>query len=418
VIEDPRQFLLDLFRTGVAAASPERCLPARLPEPAPGRIGIIACGKAALPMAALASRHFGERTNGLVIYPRPPGVRPNMPPGFTGRAATHPLPGDGSVEAARAALAFAASLGPRDMLLVLLSGGGSALMALPAAGVSLADKQALTRRLLACGAAIEEINCVRRHLSRVKGGRLAAATRAHLLTLAISDVPGGDPATIASGPTVGDLTTLADARAILAHCAIDAPGSIRDALRDPSNETLRPGDLPPNRYEIVASGMTALNAAAARCRELGVEPLVLGDRLQGDAIELAAVHARQALTLAARGRRCCLLSGGETSVRLVPKPGRGGRNTTYALALAVALSEHPRIWALAADTDGVDGSGGHSGAVLTTETMPRARGHGLEAEEFLRKNDSATLFDRVGDLLTVGPTATNVNDFRAILVDP
>lgn len=416
MIDDPRQFLADLFHAGVAAASPGRCLPARLPAPPPGRVGVIACGKAALPMARLAAVHYGENAQGLVVHPGAPGAETAVPPGWTGIAASHPVPDEASLKAAEAALTLAADLGGEDRLLVLLSGGGSALMALPVAGVGLSEKQELTRRLLASGAAIDEINCVRKHLSRIKGGRLAAASRAALVTLAISDVPGDDPAVIASAPTVQDPTTLQQARAVLAHYGIAASQNIRDALRDPANETPDLGGRPASRYEVIASGMTALEAAAALCRDRGIEPIVLGDRLQGDAAELGMVHARRARRLAAAGRSCCLLSGGETTVRIGARHGRGGRNTAYALALAMGLDGDPRVWGLAADTDGIDGHGGHAGAVVSPETTARARSLGMEPAAFLLGHDSATLFEAIGELLTVGPTATNVNDFRAILV--
>jgi len=292
-------------------------------------------------------------------------------------------------------------------------------MSLPARGVTLTEKQALSRRLLACGASIREINCVRRQLSRIKGGRLARASGAPVVTLAISDVPGDDPASIASGPTVRDRSTPAEARAILAHYSIDMPAGIHKALHRPAADPA-PYLVLDNRdqYHIVASGMTALQAAAAWCRNRNIQPVVLGDDLQGEARELARQQARLALELAGPGRPACILSGGETTVTLEDSAGRGGRNTEYALALALALDAQPGIWALAADTDGVDGSGGHSGALIGPDTLQRAAQAGLEADRYLRRHDSAGFFEQISGLLAEGPTGTNVNDFRAILVNP
>jgi hydroxypyruvate reductase len=271
--------------------------------------------------------------------------------------------------------------------------------------------------LLASGAPIREINCVRKHLSAIKGGRLAQACAAPVVTLAISDVPGDDPGAIASGPTVPDGSTLAEARDVLHRYRIVPPAAIQAALADPASETPRlEGGADRWRFRVVASGMTALRAAAEWCREHGMEPQVLGDRLEGEASVLARSHAEQALRLAKSGRPACLLSGGETSVALGHEYGKGGRNSEYALALAIALDGHPGVWALAADTDGIDGCGGHSGALVDPHTLARARQAGLNAGDFLRRHDSAGYFERVGGLLVEGATGTNVNDFRAILV--
>lgn len=415
----PPELLLRLFRKGVSAASPSRCLAGHWPEPPAGRIGAIACGKAAFQMAAIAARHYGVAASGLIILPRSHHSSLPDPPGFRTIAAGHPVPDECSLEAAAAALGLASRLTAIDLMLFLVSGGGSSLMCLPVNGVTLTDKQRLTRRLLSCGATIAEINCARKHLSAVKGGRLAAASGAPIVSLAISDVPGNEPALIASGPTLEDRTTLAEARDVLARYAIDPPPSIRNALQNPENETPVFGEpRKSDRLEIVASGMTALRAAAKMCREHGIEPRVLGDDLEGDAAELGRRHARQAIDLAASGERLCLLSGGETTVRLCDAPGIGGRNTEFALALAIALAGHQGIWALAADTDGVDGSGGHSGAVVRPDTLDRVRSSGLDAEACLKRNDSASLFEKVGGLFSEGATQTNVSDFRAILINP
>jgi hydroxypyruvate reductase len=329
------------------------------------------------------------------------------------------VPDAHSVTAADAALDIALALSRHDLLLVLISGGGSSLMAAPVDGVTLEQKRDLTRQLLACGATIAEMNAVRKRLSRVKGGWLAAASRAPVVVLAISDVPGDDAAVIASGPAVQDLARLADARAVLARYAVRVPASIRHALEDPANEA---PDLAAlgirTRSTIVASGATALAAAAAICRTEGLETVNLGAEVEGRARELAARHAALALREARARRRCCILSGGETTVRLHRSPGRGGRNTEYALALALALDSHPGAWAIAADTDGIDGSGGQAGAVVGPDTLARARSLGIDAGDYLERSDSASFFERAGGLLVTGPTGTNVSDFRAILVDP
>jgi hydroxypyruvate reductase len=420
VTMDPERALLGMWRAAVTAAQPKHCLGDHWPDPPEGRLALLACGKAALPMAAEAVRRYGTSLEGVVIYPGDPAAAPQSPaPGLRLYPANHPVPDHRSVDAARAALKLASGLTGEGLLLVLLSGGGSSLMCLPTRGVSLEEKQALTRNLLACGASIGEINCVRKHLSRIKGGRLAQSCAAPVVTLAISDVPGDDPGAIASGPTVADPTTPADARAVLARHAFELPAAVDSALqdRDPAATTTN-RDWTRDRFRIVASGMTALRAAERWCRDRGVQPHLLGDGLEGDATELARQQARQALELAATRRPACLLSGGETTVRLGAAPGKGGRNTEFALALALELEGHSDVWALAADTDGIDGYGGHSGALVGPETLARARKEGLDPDDYLQRHDSATFFRRVGGLLQEGPTGTNVNDFRAILVKP
>jgi hydroxypyruvate reductase len=416
----PERALMQMWRAAIAAALPRACLAGHWPTAPEGRLVLIACGKAALPMAAEAVRHYGDNLAGIVIFPGDGQSEPRAPaPGLRLCPASHPVPDERSESAGRAALELASGLGEDDLLLLLLSGGGSSLMCLPAAGVSLGEKQSVTRALLACGASIGEINCVRKHLSRIKGGRLAQACSAPIVTLAISDVPGDDPATIASGPAVPDPSTRADARTVLQRHGIEVSAAVRGVLDNPDAE--EPGlarDDGRDRFEVVASGMTALLAAGHWCREHGIKPLVLGDRLEDDAAALARNHARQALERAKSGGASCLLSGGETTVTLGPNPGRGGRNSEYVLALILALDGHGSIWALAADTDGIDGRGGHSGALIGPTTLRRARQLGLDAGDFLRRHDSASLFDRAGGLLREGPTGTNVNDFRAILINP
>lgn len=408
-----------MWRAAVAAALPAACLPGHWPAAPAGRLAVIACGKAAVPMAMEAVRHYREACEGIVIFPADPAASPPDIPRFRLYAASHPVPDRRSVAAASAALELARGLAAEDLLLVLLSGGGSSLMCLPAEGVSLQEKQALSRHLLSCGATIGEINCVRKHLSRVKGGRLARASAAPVCTLAISDIPGNEANLIASGPTAQDATTLDDARAVLARYAIAPTAGVERALRDPANETPRlVSAAGQHALKVVASGMTALEAAARWCRQNGIEPVVLGDAVEGEASVVAEEHARLAARLATAGRASCLLSGGETTVSLGTNPGSGGRNTEYALALALAFAGQEGLWGLAADTDGIDGSGGHCGAMVDPSLPGRARAAGLDAADYLRRHDSATFFSLAGGLMTAGPTGTNVNDFRAILVNP
>jgi hydroxypyruvate reductase len=304
-----------------------------------------------------------------------------------------------------------------DFVLALISGGGSALLAAPAPGLTLADKQEVNRQLLASGAPIGEMNCVRKHLSALKGGRLAArAHPARLLSLVISDVPGDDPATVASGPTVADPTTAADARAIIARCRLKLPGHVEAFLATPEAETPKPGDPRLVRAEtrLIAAPALSLAAAAALARSEGWTVVDLGDRVEGEAREVARDHAR--LALAQRGRTV-VLSGGETTVTLKGK-GRGGRNSEYALALAIALAGAPGISAIACDTDGIDGSEDNAGALIGPDTLARARALGLDPQAFLDDNDAYGFFSALGDLVVTGPTLTNVNDFRAILIAP
>lgn len=424
-----RADLTALFQAAVDAARAETALPEHLPAPPPGgRILLLGAGKAAGAMAEVAERVYRERDglgpdrlSGLCVtrhgYARPTRWIEMVEAG-------HPVPDQAGVAASARTLALAAAAGPRDHIVVLLSGGGSANWVAPVDGVSLADKQALTRALLSSGATIDEINTVRRHLSRIKGGRLAAArgTGAALTTLAISDVPRDDPAAIASGPTVADPTTLEDARAIVAQHAPQAPDSIHRALQDPANKTPKPGDpvFDGTGYRIIARPARSLAAAADTACALGYTPIMLGDSLEGEAREVAAEHARRALQLARDGTRAVLLSGGELTVTL-RGDGRGGPNQEYALALALALEGHPAISAVAGDTDGTDGGSGAAsdpaGAFIDPTTLGRAAGLGHDAAVFLARNDSTGFFNALGDLLRPGPTHTNVNDFRAVIID-
>lgn len=438
--------LLTVFRAAVAAAHPDNCLFRFLPPPPErGRLIALACGKAAAAMARVAARRYqggleAERFQGLCVVPHGWG---GLVPGFERIEAGHPAPDGGSVAAAERALRLAAGAGVDDLVLVLLSGGASALWTAPAAGVSLGDKQALTRRLLTSGAPIHAINAVRRHLSRIKGGRLAlAAAPAAVVTLAISDVAGDAPETIGSGPTTADPTTSQDARLALARYGVAPPEAIARALSAPENETPKPGDaaLAGGRYVIAARAADSLAAAARAAASLGYEPVVLGDAAEGEARDLARAHAALALGLQRKGARAVLLSGGEATVT-VRGTGRGGPNQEYALALALALDGAPGVWALAADTDGVDGGSGQpsdpAGAIIGPDTLARfgarreaAGGRSASGEipeivaknrdaaTFLANNDATGFFAALGDLIVTGATETNVNDFRAIVIEP
>lgn len=437
--EDARRLLTALYEAAVHAAHPDGCLTAHLPAvPSEGRLIVLGAGKAGAAMAATAERHYRDlgqiaKVEGVLTapygYAATLGVRaPNRFRIVEGR---HPTPDEGSVAAAQAALALARSAGPGDLVLVLLSGGASSLWAAPVAGVSRDDKTALTRGLLKCGADIHEMNTVRRHLSQIKGGRLAvAAGRARILTLAISDVPGDDPATIGSGPTVPDPTTLADARAVLAKrrprmeaLGLPVPASVIKALDDPGNETAKPGRLAFARseYRLIATPAAALEAAAKLARTHGYEVVSLGDAVTGEARDVAAAHARMALEARAAGRKVAILSGGELEVTVRNRSGQGGRSQEYALALAVELAGAAGISALAADTDGIDGGdgavGSPAGALIWPGLVAEALQRHLVAKKFLDDNNATPFFAALGGLLTRGPTHTNVNDFRAILID-
>jgi hydroxypyruvate reductase len=336
--------------------------------------------------------------------------------------ASHPVPDAAGVSAAREILAMMNGLSSDDLVIGLISGGGSALLALPAPGLTLADKQAINRALLASGATITEMNTVRKHLSGIKGGRLAAAAApARVVTLAISDVPGDDPAVIASGPTVPDPSTFADARALIARYGIEPPPAVAARLAQDADETPKPGDLPDGEFRLIATPMMALAKVAEAARGFGLSPLILGDALEGEARELGTVTAGIARSVRAHGQPLAapalLLSGGETTVTIGRGPaGRGGRNTEFLLGLAVALGGAPDIWAAAGDTDGIDGTEDAAGAVIAPDTLFRARAAGLDPRRLLDGHDSYTLFDTLGDLIRTGPTLTNVNDVRLVLI--
>jgi hydroxypyruvate reductase len=423
-----RTFLRELFITAVAAAHPNACLPHRLPPPPKaGRLVVLAAGKAAGSMTAVAERYYldklrvpPDRIGGLAVarhgYGRPTRIVSMFESG-------HPIPDAAGVAAAERALELAGQAGRDDLVLVLLSGGASANWIAPAPGLALADKQAVTRELLRSGANINEINVVRKHLSRIKGGRLAVrAHPARVITLAISDVPGDAPTVIGSGPTVPDPSTLPEARAVLERYRVEYAGSVARALVDPSNESPKPNDpvFAATEFRLVARPLDTFRVVERVVRTAGFDCAFLGDRIEGDPETVALEHARIAREFQAQGRRIVMLSGGELTVNVRGK-GRGGPNQEYALALAWALNGAPGISAIAADTDGTDGGSGSAddpaGAFVDPTTLERARAIGLDPAAFLADNNSTGFFAPLNDLVKTGPTCTNVNDFRAIIVD-
>ena len=418
---DPQLLLRRMFDAAVARAMPDKCLPPFLPSPPKGRTIVVGAGKAAATMAKAVEQNWQGELSGLVVTRyghRTPTKRIEVV------EAAHPVPDLAGREAAERTLKLVQGLSADDLVLCLISGGGSSLLSLPAAGLTLQDKQAINRALLKSGANIAEMNCVRKHLSAIKGGRLAAACYpAKVVTLTISDVPGDDPAVIASGPTVPDRTTFADALSILEKYRITEPTSVVAHLRAGREETPKPGDprLAGIQTHMVAAPQQSLEAAASIAREAGVTPLILGDSLEGESREVAVVHAGIARQVLRHGQPtappCVLLSGGETTVTVRGK-GRGGRNVEFLLALTVALDGEAGVYALAGDTDGVDGTEDNAGAVVTPDTLKRAAAVGLDAKSRLADNDGYSFFSGLGDLIITGPTLTNVNDFRAILVSP
>jgi len=417
--EGRNRLVREMFDVALFAVSAERCVPSYLPSLPRGRRLVVAIGKAAAAMARVALRDSPPDTQAIILFPYGHGLAPGMlPAGAILLEAGHPLPDQHGLDAAHMIRDAVSALGEDDQLLALISGGGSALLALPAEGLSLNDKRLLTKELLFCGATISQINCVRTHLSQIKGGRLAAlAHPAHVVTLAFSDVPGDDPALIASGPTVADRTTLADARRVIERYNIAVPDNVMAVLQDKRQATPRPGSLEMARTEtrIVARSRMALEAAGEIAAAAGYQPVYLGDDLEGDATELGIVHAALALHHRRKGGRWALLSGGETTVFVRNPSGLGGRNSEYMLSLAMSLDAAKGISALACDTDGIDGVGGHAGAMIDDTTLARAAN--MSANIMLRQNNSFAFFETLGDLVFTGPTRTNVNDFRAILID-
>ena len=427
-----KEFLRHLFEVAVARAQPLPNMAGLLPKPPRGRTLVLGAGKAAGAMAHALEHCWPADASleGMVVTryhhtpPRPPGLKQRIEI----CEAAHPVPDQAGMDAAERMLALAEGAGADDVVICLISGGGSSLLTLPAAGLTLADKQRINRELLACGAPIGEMNTVRKHLSRIKGGRLAAACHpASVWTLTISDVPGDDPAVIASGPTVADESTCEQALAILDRYGIAVPAPVRQALQDGSLETPKSssGVFASHPVKMLATPMQSLQAAAEAVRAAGLHAYVLSDEMEGESREVAKVHAALARATA-RGQGafqtpCVILSGGETTVTLRPPvegfpKGKGGRAGEFCLGLAMALQAQPNVWALAADTDGIDGVEDNAGAVVTPDTLARCALAGIKPSDHADRNDSYRLFEALGDLVVSGPTHTNVNDFRALLV--
>ena len=428
----PQAFLRHLYDVAVQRALPLHNMAAHLPAPPKGRTLVLGAGKAGGAMVHALEALWPQDAplSGLVVTRY--GHIPRRPDGLVSRIelveAAHPVPDAAGLQAAGRMLALTQGLTADDLVLCLISGGGSALLTLPAEGLELADKQDINRQLLACGAHIAEMNCVRKHLSRIKGGRLAAGCApARVLTLTISDVPGDDPSIIASGPTVPDASTCADALAILERYAIRVPDAVRQALRSGAWETPKPGDaaFAGHALQMIATPQQSLDAAAHAARAAGLKAYVLSDEIEGESREVGKVHAALARA-AARGqgpfeRPCVILSGGETTVTVRALPegmarGRGGRAGEFCMGLAQGLQGQAGVWALAADTDGIDGIEDNAGAQVTPDTLARARERGLSLDDHLQRHDACGFFEALGDLVVTGPTHTNVNDFRAILI--
>ena len=436
VSAQPRQFLDHLFQAAVTRALPLANTARFLPQPptreSGGRTIVIGAGKAggAMAQAVEALWPADAPLEGLVVTryhqvpPRPEG----LPQRIEVVEASHPVPDEAGQAVAKRILAMVQGLGKNDLVLCLISGGGSSLLALPAEGLSLEEKQAVNKALLNSGANISEMNCVRKHLSRIKGGRLAAACApARVVTLTISDVPGDDPSVIASGPTVPDASSCAEAAAILQRYAIEVPGDIMRLLEQGALETPEPGDAVFDGHEVhlIATPLQSLEAAADAARASGLTAYILSDEMEGESREVGKVHAALARAVALKNqpfeKPCVILSGGETTVTIRKQPpgtprGRGGRAGEFCMGLALGLQGQPDIYALAADTDGIDGIEDNAGAFVAPDTLARAQAAGMKLDLFLDRNDAYGYFDRLGDLVVSGPTFTNVNDFRAILV--
>lgn len=416
----PRELLLDLYNAAIGAVHPRNLVQDYLPPPpANGRTLVIGAGKGAAAMAQAVERHWQGPLSGLVVTRYGHGADTRH---IEVVEASHPVPDDAGQKAAARMLEMVQGLGENDLVLCLISGGGSALLSLPAEGITLAEKQALNKALLKSGAAIGEMNCVRKHLSAIKGGRLALACgKARVVTLLISDVPGDDPRVIASGPTLPDATTSAEALAILRKYRISIPDSVLAHLQSDASETPKPGDprFASHSHHVIATAQHALEAAAARAREAGITPYILSDGIEGEARDIGLMHAAMARQVAARGqpfqRPCMILSGGETTVT-VRGNGRGGRNVEFLLSFALAMEGTRGVYAIACDTDGIDGSEDNAGALYGPESLTRAEAQGVSGKQLLANNDAYSFFGALDDLVVSGPTRTNVNDFRAILI--
>jgi hydroxypyruvate reductase len=415
----PRALLVKMFEAAIESAQPAHCVPPHLPEPGAGKTIVIGAGKASAAMAQALEKSWTGPLSGLVVTRYGYAVPCER---IEIVEAAHPVPDEAGLNAARRIMDLVGGLSADDTVICLISGGGSSLLPLPLEGITLEDKQAVNRALLASGATIGEMNCVRRHLSGIKGGRLAASCHpARVVTLLISDVPGDRPCDIASGPTVGDPSTCADALAIVKRYGIDLPAAVREVLESGRGESVKPGDERLARCEtrMIATPQMALEAAALVAREAGITPYILGNAIEGEARDVGKAMAGIALQVAEYGqpfaRPCVMLSGGETTVT-VRGQGRGGRNVEFLLSLGLALEGRAGIHALAGDTDGVDGQEEIAGAVLAPDTLERAWGLGIKPADSLQDNDGHGFFGALGDSVVTGPTLTNVNDFRAVMV--
>ena len=415
-----KELLRQMFDAAIASAQPAVCIPPHLPEAPRGRLIVVGAGKASAAMARAVEENWQGPLSGLVVTRYGYAVPCKH---IEIVEAAHPVPDAAGMRAAQRMLGLVGDLREEDLVLCLISGGGSALLPLPADGLTLDMKQTVSRALLASGATISEMNCVRRHLSAIKGGRLGAACfPAQVLTLLISDVPGDRPVDIASGPTVADPTTCADALRILRRHGIEPPREVLELLESGRGESVKPGDprLARAAVRTIATPQMALEAAAGVARHAGMAAHILGDAIEGEASDVGKVFAGVALQVAARDQPvsapCILLSGGETTVT-VRGSGRGGRNVEFLLSLAIALEGHERIHALAGDTDGVDGQEEIAGAYMSPDSLARARALGLNPRDMLGENDAHRFFSALGDSVITGPTLTNVNDFRAILIE-
>jgi glycerate 2-kinase len=431
-LDQPLAFLQSLYLTAVRRALPEHCMSRYLPAAPIGRTLVLGAGKAAAAMVYALEEVWPADAplSGLVVTRY--GHVPERPQGLASRIeiveAAHPVPDAAGLQAAERILALTQGLTADDLVVCLISGGGSALLTLPADGLSLADKQRINQALLNSGANIVEMNCVRKHLSRIKGGQLATAcSPARVVTLAISDVPGDDPSVIASGPTIADATTCADALSILQRYAIEVPEPVRQALLSGAMETPKPGDarLACNDFHLIATPLQSLHAAAEAARAAGIAAHVLSDEIEGESREVGKVHAAIARAVArgtgAFDRPCVILSGGETTVTVRPLPpgtprGRGGRAGEFCMGLTEGLQGQEAVWAIAADTDGIDGVEDNAGARVSPDTLQRAAALGLKLSDHQLRNDAYGFFGPLDDLIFTGPTHTNVNDFRALLV--
>lgn len=413
--------LVDLFRIAVASANPENCVPPLLPQVPSGRTVLVAAGKAAASMARAVEKHWPGPLEGVAVTRYGHGLKCDR---IDVIEAAHPVPDESGANAAMRLLRMVGGLCADDLVIALISGGGSALLALPAPGITLADKQSINRQLLASGAPINEMNIVRKHLSAIKGGRLAqAAFPARMLTVVISDVPGDDPSAIASGPTVADETTRHDALRVLQRYGIDVSPSVRDHLNDPGSETPKPGSTFFSTAQLLMAARPAdmVEAVVVDAKRRGFDVVSLGADIEGRARVVGVDHARMALEIADKKQKCAppvlIVSGGETTVSVTNAAGRGGRNLEYLLSLAIALDGNKKISALACDTDGLDGSEDNAGGILDSNTLQRARDAGVDPRLALEQNDSYAVFQASDGLVVTGPTRTNVNDIRLIKIE-